>query len=160
MPAWVMVELLSFGDLSSLYSGLSKDIKKVLTAEYYSGCRFDYLENWLEGLVILRNFCAHHKRLYNRGFPVTPRITEHDYDYYIKLGYQPEEIGKRLFFRIVILCRLLNTEAEQSKFLDKLSSTFDRYPSVQIKRYAFPRNWRQVIEDINSNYFKSTGEVV
>lgn len=154
MPSWVVVELLSFGDLSSLYTGLSKEIKQNLTAEYYPGCRFDYLENWLEGLVILRNFCAHHKRLYNRGFPVTPKITERDYDYYRSLGYQQQEIGKRLFFRIVILCRLLNTSEEQSRFLDEINMIFEKYPSVQIWRYAFLKNWRQIIETVNKDYFK------
>lgn len=153
MPSWVIVELLSFGDLSSLYSGLNKEIKQKLVSEYYEGCRFDYLENWLEGIVVLRNFCAHHKRLYNRGFPITPRITEQEYDNYIKLGYQRQEIGKRLFFRIVIICRLLNTIKDQSSFLDELDAIFKKYPSVQIKRYAFPQNWRDIIEEINTNYF-------
>lgn len=155
MPSWVVVELLSFGELSTLYSALNKDIKKNLVAEYYPGVKFDYLENWLEGLVILRNFCAHHKRLYNRGLIKTPSMTDAELKYYREtLKYDENAIGKRLFFRLVILCRLLPTREEQEKFINELNTIFINHKSLDLKKYAFPYNWEMHIRELNENFFK------
>ena len=35
----------------------------------------EYLRSWLESLTIVRNYCAHHARLWNAHFAVRPKIT-------------------------------------------------------------------------------------
>lgn len=153
MPSWVIVELLSFGDLSSLFSGLNKEIKKDIISEYYPGCGFDYLENWLEGLVILRNFCAHHKRLYNRGIPTTPKFTASEFEYFRSRGYDDNEIGKRLFFRILIMCRIMPEIEDQDKFINDFSDILDKHPAIRYSGYSFTPDWKDIIASLNTNFF-------
>jgi abortive infection bacteriophage resistance protein len=68
-PIWVTVELLSFGTLSRLYFNSEFEIKQKIAINNY-GMKHDYIQNWLHGLVILRNICAHRGRLYNRPMPI------------------------------------------------------------------------------------------
>lgn len=62
-PVWVSVELMSFGNLSSLFSILKDEDQKAISNYYNTDPK--YLKNWILCLVEVRNICAHYTRLYN-----------------------------------------------------------------------------------------------
>lgn len=152
LPSWVMVETLSFGALSRLFSSLKQDIKCDICDAYYNQIRPQVVENLLEGLVVLRNICAHHSRIYNRGIPNTPKMSKVDNDFFIDNGYERNEIGKKLFFRLVIIDRLI----EDANFLSKMISDIDalsyKYPFVQLRHYGFKADWKNMVSEINKQY--------
>ena len=70
-PIWATVEAVSLGQLSRLYKGLKESrAKRSIAAEY--GIDSTLLASWLHHLTVVRNICAHHGRLWNREFAITP----------------------------------------------------------------------------------------
>ena len=65
-PLWSMVEVASFGALVRLYRICSPADQNEVSSFY--GFRGDVLASYLQHLVVLRNLCAHHCRMYDRRF--------------------------------------------------------------------------------------------
>lgn len=66
MPLWVIVELMSFSNMSKLYSSMYYSEKDAIA--HTIGVSRDTLENHLHCLAVLRNKCAHAARMYNTEF--------------------------------------------------------------------------------------------
>ncbi len=78
LPVWVVTELLDFGGLSTLYSGLVQQDRDTIAATYklfdsagagHGGA----LQDWLKNLNYIRNVCAHHSRFWNAN--ITQRMS-------------------------------------------------------------------------------------
>jgi len=72
LPVWVVTEILDFGSLSYLYSGLllpdRAEIALELDIVNVAGLGNEAaLVNWMRTLNYVRNVCAHHSRLWNRN---------------------------------------------------------------------------------------------
>jgi abortive infection bacteriophage resistance protein len=67
-PAWMTLEVLSLGTLSKLYDQLLKSKLKDTVSIDFGLPNSDILANWLHAFSVLRNFCAHHSRVWNRRF--------------------------------------------------------------------------------------------
>lgn len=80
LPMWMAVEVMSFGSLSHLYRGMRRRDRLDIAT------RFDVadtvLVSWLHTLVVVRNICAHHSRLWNRILPVAPLIPRGNPDWH------------------------------------------------------------------------------
>jgi abortive infection bacteriophage resistance protein len=73
LPVWVAVEIMQFGQLSVLFSGLKPEDRFRIAASY--GLRDPkVLGSWLHAMTYARNVCAHHSRLWNRNMDLQPRI--------------------------------------------------------------------------------------
>ena len=66
IPIWAAVEVCSFGTLTKLYSNLKKPYQQKIARVYSIKC--DILNSYLHHLVVMRNCCAHHARLFDRKF--------------------------------------------------------------------------------------------
>lgn len=76
LPIWAAVEIMSFGSLSKLFSGLLGDDKREIAGKF--GMHPRVLGSWLHTLVYVRNTCAHHARLWNRELAIAPRLPNKD----------------------------------------------------------------------------------
>ena len=65
-PLWSLVEVVSFGALVRLYRICSSADQNAVSSLY--GFRGDILASYLQHLVVVRNLCAHHCRIYDRRF--------------------------------------------------------------------------------------------
>lgn len=61
-PSWMIMEIISFGTLSKLFSQLNYGHERREIAQHF-GLSDKVFENWLHSIVYLRNICAHHSRL-------------------------------------------------------------------------------------------------
>lgn len=75
-PSWMVFEVLSFGSVSMVFAALHKTEQKAVAAEF--GIPPKRLVSWLHAASHLRNLCAHHSRVWNREFVVTPSIPRHE----------------------------------------------------------------------------------
>jgi abortive infection bacteriophage resistance protein len=66
IPSWMVLESISFGKLSRLFSLLKHTDEKNIIAKHFGAFNSDFMVSWLHSFVILRNMCAHHGRLWNR----------------------------------------------------------------------------------------------
>ncbi len=72
-PVWAVCEVMSVGLLSRWYSNLKPADTRRAIAKVY-GLDEGVLGSWLHHLTYIRNTAAHHSRLWNREFTITPEL--------------------------------------------------------------------------------------
>lgn len=72
LPVWMVTEVMSFGSLSRMYQGMLATDQRAVAKRY--GVQPRFLESWLHHLVYVRNVCAHHSRLWDRGWAIKPDL--------------------------------------------------------------------------------------
>jgi abortive infection bacteriophage resistance protein len=74
-PAWMTLEILSFGAVGRLLSALHNQSKpKERVAKAFGLPNVSILANWMLAISDLRNHCAHHSRIWNRRSLVNLRL--------------------------------------------------------------------------------------
>lgn len=139
LPLWMACELLTFGGTLTLFRNVEKEIKQSIAAKF--GVADKVLESWLLTLNFIRNVCAHHARLWNRGMdnkePAIPRVNKHP-QWHTPVAIKPD----RIFGVLTVLYYLLKQVAPQSHWRDRLIDLFDKHPDVPLKFMGFPDNWQ------------------
>nr|WP_318384429.1 Abi family protein [uncultured Enterobacter sp.] len=143
-PCWMMVEMLTWGNLSHLYSGLFKasDQKAIASAV---GCNAELLTSWMKSLNTIRNHCAHHSRLWNREFGLSIKIPNSDRVRWLKhspnLADKNIRYEKRLYSILAALQCLMYTINPSSKWALRLKELLQRYPHVSLSHMGIPDDW-------------------
>ena len=155
-PFWAVAEVLDFRDVSVLYSGLKSRDQQAVAENLDIFIDFDVLSSnqksqvqrnhplasWLEQLVLIRNVCAHHSRLWNRSF--NPASTS-----FIKtngnLFLLPPDQNERLFGALQLMSHILRKVSPgttwPSKITDLLNSAFLPNPLVSPPSLGIPLTW-------------------
>lgn len=144
-PVWVMVEMLSFGDLSKLYANLYRQEQKEVSGKYHVKSE-QIFKSFFHSFTILRNTCAHHGRLYDRSFPVACAIHHSDKK---RMEYKGgKELNPYMLFAMILaICHVIDGE-NQEGFMDGLAKILYENPSYYIEKVNFPSNWRNVLEEV------------
>ena len=140
LPLWMACELMTFGNMLTLFRHIAKPIKHGIAEEY--GVADVVLESWLLSLNFVRNVCAHHARLWNRGLgnkqPIIPRARKHPQ------WHVPVQVtGIHMFSVLTVLYFLLKQVAPQSAWKDRLTKLLAKYPDIPIRFMGFPDNWQE-----------------
>ncbi len=100
MPVWIVTELMSFGMLSQMFSGMDKSDQRSIAGRY--GLQATILKSWMHHCVYVRNLCAHHSRLWDKVWAIKPELPRYG-------GWQPPLLrdNRRLFSTLLLLRRLL-----------------------------------------------------
>lgn len=73
-PVWKTLEVTSFGTLSKLFCNFADNKIKKRIAREFNLPQHLVLESWIKSAVVLRNYLAHHSRVWNRKFPIKPHF--------------------------------------------------------------------------------------
>lgn len=138
-PVWKTLELTSFGALSKLYGNLKNDIQsKDRIAEEFGAVNHTYLPSWLQSIAQIRNYCAHHSRLWNKNLPGTPKILSKPPYHWV--SDVPRDTQK-LYVHLCIMRYMLNIIVPNNSFSEKLQALLTNYPSVDQNALGFKSNW-------------------
>jgi abortive infection bacteriophage resistance protein len=138
-PIWMVMELLTFGKLCSLYTNMKDSDEKKAIAAYF-GVPVSILSSWLLSLNYIRNCCAHHMRLWNRWLPLRPMIpTGKRYRF---LTHIDDYTDKQLFGVASCILFLLKAIDQDQHFRKTLLQLFVRYPSINHRYMGFHNAWR------------------
>lgn len=141
LPLWMATEVISFGQLSTLFSGLRKEDKQAISHEKYKLDQF-VLSSWCHTLVYIRNLCAHHNRIWNRILAIKPAIPRKDKEW--------ENINnKKIFSVLLITKKLMSMPEEWEEWRVGLLSMIDKFPSINIGSMGFPDNWREKFKNFS-----------
>lgn len=143
-PAWKTLEHTSFGSLSKLYGNLKHTVKsKDIIAEEYGAINHTYLPSWLQSIAQIRNYCAHHARLWNRNLPGTFKsITKAPASLkWISEAPKQHEFQK-LYVHLCVIKYLLNIVAPENHMTPKLVSLFEKYPNVDPNALGMRESWQ------------------
>lgn len=140
-PSNMALEILSLGKLARLYKGLSNDAEKIAIAKDF-GLPSTVLSSWFVYLNNVRNICAHHGRLWNRGItadrPAIPSRKKYCFH-----GSLPSDFNRSFYGVTGMLDKLLYNINPNNKFLEKLVHLIDEYPMIKTRFMGFPDNWRE-----------------
>ncbi|MCK5367654.1 MAG: Abi family protein [Cyclobacteriaceae bacterium] len=138
-PAWKTLELTSLGNLSKLYGNLKNTIKKKDTiAKEYGAVNHTYLPSWLQSIAQIRNYCAHHSRLWNKNLPGNPKLLPNPPNSWV--NDVPKQFQK-LYVHMCLMKYLLNVIQPENQFTTRLSSLFTNYPNVDPNALGMKDNW-------------------
>lgn len=140
-PAWMITEILSFGNLNYIYSNIASNQLRKRIADYF-GVKPKVFVSWLTVLSNLRNMCCHHARVWNREFALKPAEA-------LKLKGAWTDTSKlnnkRVYYRFCIIKYLLNIISPNNDMRHKLNNLFSEYPQVDISAMGFTENWDKEI---------------
>lgn len=143
-PAWKTLELTSFGSLSRLYGNLKNDIKsKEIIAQELGAVNHTYLPSWLQSIAQIRNFCAHHSRLWNKNLPGTVKLLAKPPYKWIKSVPKEGEF-QHLYIHLCLMRYLLNVIEPPNKFNIRLKALMKKYENnVDPKALGFKVGWEE-----------------
>ncbi len=137
-PAWKTLEIAPFGTISKLYSNFTDNNIKKQIARELGLPQHKFLQSWIKSLAVLRNCCAHHARVWNRNFSITPQLP-------IKLSskwlHNTNIQEYKIYAQLSCIAYLLNIIDTENTFKIKLKSLILEYDNVDIKSMGFPANW-------------------
>lgn len=140
MPLWVIVELMSFSNLSKLYSSMYYSEKDFIACSV--GIGRDTLENHLHCLSVLRNKCAHAARMYNTDFNPPAKFGSSF------LRKHPEIKNNSLFAYTLVLLRRLPDKDSKESLIRTLENLLEEYKDdIDMKLIGFPTNYLDILKN-------------
>ena len=143
-PCWMMVELLTFGELSYLYSGLKSHSIQMQIGQNL-GINAELLTSWLRAFNSIRNFCAHHSRLWNRELGVSIKIPKSKQVKWLhtKPSLSPSNINyqRRIYAILVALQTMLYQISPHSSWAKRLKQLLENYPNISLTNMGIPAQW-------------------
>ncbi|MBP3327994.1 MAG: Abi family protein [Clostridia bacterium] len=131
LPIWVLVEVVSFGVISKLYSNMKLEDQKNIAKEI--GLKPKYLKSWLRSFVEIRNVCAHYGRLYNKILISPPQLyNDVDFD------------NTRIFAVLYVLKRFASERLWTTQLVD-LKLAITEHKSIELSKIGFPENWEKLL---------------
>ena len=139
LPVWMVCELISFGQVSQLYSGLKKKDRQAISRNNFD---IDHMlmTSWLHTIVYIRNLCAHHSRVWNRTLAIQPLRNKKDE---IWDGVRTNKI----FAVLLVIKKLTGYIGTWDEWSGKLLTLLGEYPDINLNMMGYPDNWREVLFD-------------
>lgn len=141
-PSWKTIELCSFGTLSKLYYNFSDNRVKKKIARQFNLPNHIVMESWLRSFTLLRNYCAHHARIWNRLFNAGPQMN-------VKLRGKwitNQDINvNKLYALLCCLVYCLDSLClgNADDFRNQLKTLLLSYASIDIGAMGFDKNWNK-----------------
>jgi len=137
-PVWAVCEVMSLGLLSRWYNALKPMRTRRAIASVY-GLDERVLQSWLHHLSYLRNLCAHHSRLWNRDFPITPEIPKNKP---ARLNGEFIAGSRRIYNTCIILLHFMNIIAPQHHWRPRFKALVAQH-NINVHSMGFPNDWEQ-----------------
>ncbi|MDR1653925.1 MAG: Abi family protein [Prevotellaceae bacterium] len=144
-PAWMTLETLSFGNLSKLIANLdckSKPYRKIALS--FGLFNSFILENWIYSFSVLRNYCAHHSRIWNRRFHVELKMPYNTKFPFINKQDLNKIFKNKIFAALCCIQYINKIISPQSDFKNHLLEIIDnRNNLLNLKDMGFPQGWEK-----------------
>jgi abortive infection bacteriophage resistance protein len=137
LPIWMIAEMMSFGQLYTMYRYLDRDLQIFLAKQFNLSATV--LDSWLHTLNFIRNSCAHHARLWNREIPIRPRIPDHKHH---PEWHHPELDETRIYVVFCVVQYLLGYIDPTIHWADGLKQLIVEYPDIPSDVMGFPDSWQ------------------
>lgn len=147
LPIWVAVEIFEFGQTSRLIQGLPLGQRRQIAEDFGFLTQKDF-GSWIASLNGIRNFCAHHSRLWNRSLvtiaarPKSGEIPELDH-----LRDLDDVSRVKIYAPIAVLAWVLSRNESGRNWTIRLRAVLDSFPSLpsgSLGNAGFPDNWRKL----------------
>ena len=145
-PSWVVVELLTYGQLSIVYDNMARATDQKIIARQFN-THAELLRSWMQSISYIRNVCAHHSRLWNRELGNAPKVPHTPPDNWIRtLGTVADSQinpNKRLYLLLVVIEYLLQAANPESEWHKRLYDLMQKHPNVSKAHMGMPEDWHE-----------------
>ena len=144
-PAWMALEVLSFGTLFNLFR-LFADTRAKINVDKHFKLHLSVLESWMQSLDVVRNKCAHHERFWDLS--IRPLMTNQGDRSGLWLS-QPSALTStnKMYYVLSVLHFLLVQITPKASLCDKvfrLMNDHDLITRQAHTRYmGFPADWQR-----------------
>ena len=135
-PVWAVCEVMSLGLLSRWYGNLKPMPTRRAIASIY-GIDQRVMESWLHHLTYIRNTCAHHSRLWNRDFTITPELPLSKPAHLVK-EFVPG--SRKLYNTLVIVLHFMDIIAPSHHWRTRFKGLVSSH-GIPTKAMDFPADW-------------------
>lgn len=145
LPLWVATEIMEFGQLSRLYSGLRYNDRMEIAVEF-GITDPDVFSSWLRTLVYVRNVCAHHARLWNRNMSLQARLPKEGEVPQLDHLSDDTHAQARVCLDLAILVFLMEANEPTGMWARKMLrhlESFGNIPALKYDDMGFPDGWKQ-----------------
>ena len=177
-PTWVLIEFLSFGDLSKIFRYLKETIQEEIgrsfnifgTSKNYQHKQQSkkynthgnqkrnefFFSSWLHCLSTVRNICAHHGYLFRRKLDITPSKRNDFFQIYLGFSSSGKKNQGNIFDAIVCIYSIL-TEEERKSFATDFEDFINWFQKrkatrymISLSDYGIPRDWKRLFQQIDA----------
>lgn len=135
-PIWATCEIMTLGSLSKWFENTGPKRTKTKIAAVY-GLNQDVLESWCKHLTYVRNICAHHSRLWNREFTITPAVPR---TVPAAMVGQVIPNDRGVYNTLVILLYLMDTVSPDHTWRERLKALL-KTCVLELAHMGFPNDW-------------------
>lgn len=140
MPLWVIVELMSFSNISKLYNSMYITEKDAISTSVGTGR--NTLENHLHCLAVLRNKCSHASRLYNTEMNPPAKFSTKF------LQKNPDIKNNSLFAYILVLLKRLPNPEFKKALINDINTVIEQYNNyIDLSLLGFPTNYTDILKN-------------
>lgn len=138
-PIWAVCEIMSLGLLSRQYKNLKPMATRTAIASSY-GIDQQVFESWLHHLTFIRNICAHHNRLWNREFTITPQLPKSK-----PRALRGEFVNgsRKLYNTLLILLHFMDVIAPDHHWRQRLKGLLASH-NIAGRAMDFPDGWEEL----------------
>mgnify|MGYP000333051029 CR=1 FL=1 len=140
-PVWMVAEMMSFGQLSRWYSNIQgRALRNRIAAPL--GLPETVLVPLIRHVTDMRNICAHHGRLWNRGFLHPPKLAHKPSDLHVSLDINSVQAPAKLYNGLTTIAHVIRTVAPDSTWSADLAALINTNPTGDLTSMGFPTDWR------------------
>lgn len=134
-PAWILSEILPFGNITWIFRNLSPAHKKAVAKKFF--LHAPVLESWMNVVTLTRNSCCHHARVWNKVNSIIPN----NMSGMTRPWIDPATDKRRAYYNICIIKYFLDIISPNNDFKDKLLALFAAFPEIDLNAMGFNTNW-------------------
>lgn len=139
-PVWMVAEMMSFGELSRWYSNLRDRALRNRIAQPL-GLTETVFVPLVRHINDIRNTCAHHGRLWNRGFRAPPKLAEKPQGLAASLDRNANQAGLRLYNGLTMINFIVGKVAPDSNWSSDVKALLRGHPENALSEMGFPSDW-------------------
>ena len=134
-PAWILSEILPFGNITWIFRNLSNSNKKAVAKKFY--LHAPVLESWMNIVTLTRNSCCHHARVWNKVNSIIPN----DMSSMTRPWITTSTDKRKTYYNICIIKYFLDIISPNNDFKKKLLTLFLAFPEIDLNAMGFNANW-------------------
>ncbi|MGI4736084.1 MAG: Abi family protein [Janthinobacterium lividum] len=144
-PAWMALEVLSFGTLFNLFRLFADKSAKINVAKHFK-LHLSVFESWMQSLNVVRNKCAHHERFWDLS--IRPLITNQGDRSGLWLRQPSARTSTtKIYYVVSVLHFLLVQITPRASLCDKVFRLLNDHQLLAAQAHTrymgFPADWQQ-----------------
>lgn len=148
MPLWALIELMSFGTISKLFSIMKTADKKAICRKGYADITYDKLESFYHSITYLRNQCCHYQRFYRINHIIKPKE-------YVPSKFEMGETKMNSTYSLVLALLFVNPNKKLGeRAIYKLKKLDAKHNIDLVSNYGFNENWKSTLYKVNGYCIK------